>query len=112
MPDPIILNEDDEDEVRIPARFEVCGRCRGEGNHDAWEGGMTESEMHEQGEEFMEDYARGHYAVPCTVCKGKRVVSVPDELLATPEQLAAYEEYMTDMADMRAEQAAERRAGC
>jgi hypothetical protein len=112
MPEPIILNEDTEDEIRIPTRFEVCGRCQGEGNHDAWEGGMTVSEMHEQGDEFIEDYFAGHYSVPCTVCKGKRVVAVPDELLATPEQIAAIDEYMADVAEDRALAAAERAAGC
>lgn len=110
--EPIVLVDDDDNEVHIPAEYEVCSRCRGTGTHDAWEGGMTETEMHEQGEEFMEDYFAGRYSVPCSVCGGLRVVRVPDERRCTPEQLAFYEEYQASVAELRAEQAAERRAGC
>jgi RecJ-like exonuclease len=112
MPEPIVFCGDDETEIRIPSRFEVCDRCRGEGTHDCFEGGMTTSEMHEQGGEFIEDYFAGHYSVPCTECKGKRVVAVIDERRATPEQLAAYETHLDDMYEDRAMAAAERAAGC
>lgn len=112
MPEPIILYTEDENEIRIPTRYEVCDRCHGEGNHDAWDGGMTATEMHEQGDEFIEDYAAGHYSVPCTECKGQRVVAVIDELRATPEQLAAWEKHADDEYEYRAMAAAERAAGC
>lgn len=112
MPEPITLYAGSEDEIRIPTRFEVCDRCHGEGSHDAWDGGMTAEEMHEQGDEFLEDYLAGVYSVPCTECNGKRVVAVIDELRATPEQRAAYEKHINDEYDYRAMVAAERAAGC
>lgn len=102
MPEPIVLYEDSESEIRIPTRNEVCPRCHGEGTHDAWDGGMTAAEMYEQGDEFIEDYFAGHYSVTCTACHGRNVVPVPDERLCTPEQLAAWDRYQTDLADERA----------
>lgn len=112
MPEPIVLHKNSDVEVRIPTRFEVCSRCRGEGTHDAWEGGMTAEEMHEQGDEFLDDYMAGAYSVPCTVCAGKRVIAVADEQLCSPEQLASWIEHETAEADYRAEAEMERRAGC
>lgn len=84
MPEPIVLNQGEEDEIRIPTRNEVCHRCMGDGTHDAWEGGMTVDEMYEQGEDFIDDYRRGVYSVPCTECNCNRVVAVPDEHRAHP----------------------------
>jgi hypothetical protein len=65
----------------FPAKLELCSRCRGEGTHTnpSIDGnGITQSEMDELGEDFREDYMRGVYDVQCSVCKGKRVVEVPD----------------------------------
>jgi RecJ-like exonuclease len=112
MPEPIVLYEDTEDAVRLAARYEICPRCGGEGAHDAWDNGMSVSEMAEQGEDFVTDYFAGRYSVPCTVCQGKRVIAVPDELRCTAEQLTTWREYTEAEAEMRAERDAERRAGC
>lgn len=113
MPELIVINEGDpDDEVRLATRYVVCPRCQGEGTHDTWEGGMTGSEMAEQGDGFLDDYLAGVYSIPCSVCKGERVVAVPDESRCTPEQLKTWQDYKRDEADHRAEVAAERRAGC
>lgn len=111
MPDPIVLYEDTEDEIRIPARNEVCGRCGGDGTHDCFDGGMTQSEMAEEGPEFFEDYMAGHYSVPCSECHGRKVVAAPDEARCTPEQLKAWQDYERDEAEDRAISAMERRMG-
>lgn len=87
MPEPIVLYEGAKP---IPTRWEVCWRCHGEGKHDAWEEGMTASEMAEQGDEFIEDYCAGHYSVPCSQCHGERVLAVPDEDQASPEALEEF----------------------
>lgn len=113
MSEQIVLYADDPDsKIILPSRWEICSRCEGDGTHDAWGGGMTVSEMHEQGDEFAEDYAAGRYAVPCTECGGAGKVRVVDEDRATPDQLAAWEQHQADEAEHRAEIAAERRAGC
>ena len=96
----------------LPGKAEVCWRCSGTGSHDCWEGGMTGSEMDEQGPEFMEDYRAGHYSRPCTECNGERVVCVVDEDRATPAQLAIWNAWRDQEDAHYAETAAERRAGC
>ena len=66
--------------VELPHKNVVCWRCRGEGTHDCWEGGMTGDEMAEQGPEFFEDYMSGMYSTRCSVCHGRRVIQVPDRM--------------------------------
>lgn len=99
MPDPIIVLDEHDNELRLATRNELCPRCGGDGTHDAWEGGMTASEMDEMGEEFLEDYLAGHYSVPCTVCEGRRVVAVPDEDRADPAALAIWQAEQEDAAE-------------
>lgn len=67
-------------EFELPTKYEVCGRCNGEGVHDRedWDG-FTGSEWAECEPEFRKDYLDGRYDVQCTECKGKRVVPVVDE---------------------------------
>lgn len=62
------------EEVTLPSKFVVCGRCEGRGVHDCWEGGMTGDEMAEQGPEFFDDYMDGVYDTRCTECNGLRVI--------------------------------------
>jgi hypothetical protein len=111
MPDPIIVLDEDDNELHLATRNEVCSRCGGDGTHDAWEGGMTASEMAEQGEEFFDDYLAGHYSVPCTECQGRRVVAVPDEDRADPVALAIWFEEQEAEREDRAIRAAELRMG-
>lgn len=113
MPDAkIILNEGDpDDEVSIPARWDVCPSCQGR-KHVPLQGiAFTQSEMDED-PDFREDYFSGHYDRSCTECNGEGLVAVPDELRATPDQLNAWSDHQADEADDRAMAEAERRAGC
>lgn len=88
----ITICDNDGNETAVPARWEVCARCQGNGIHDCWEGGMTGSEMAEQGPEFAQDYADGMYSVRCNACDGKRVVAVLDRRRATIEQQAMHDQ--------------------
>lgn len=94
----------------LPAKFEVCTRCRGEGTHTnpSIDGnGITASEMDELGDDFREDYMDGVYDVSCSVCHGRRVVAVPDFGRWTFAQKRAYVRNQRDEADMRREDASE-----
>lgn len=95
-----------------PAEWAICGRCSGEGRHDAWEGGMTASEFYEQGPDFAEDYSRGMYDKTCTECGGSGKVIAVAEYLLTAEQRAEVERHYRIVAEMEAERAAEMRMGC
>lgn len=102
------------DDQWVPAKYEVCGRCRGNGTHTnpAIDGnGITQSEMDELGDDFREDYVSGRYDIQCEECKGERVVLVIDEDRATPAQLAAWERQCQEEAEYRAERASELRFG-
>lgn len=95
----ITLTTADGTDVQVPAKWEVCPRCQGDGTHDCWEGGMTGDEMAEQGPEFMDDYMNGVYSVACAACGGKRVIAVLDRARATAEQVRLHDRDEQDRAD-------------
>lgn len=101
--DAPLINEMEEDgAIRIPAKYEVCGTCRGHGSHvnpaiDSH--GITQSEMEELGDDFREGYFRGDYDVTCAECEGKRVVLEPRRDILTKEQAAVLEAWEKAIAD-------------
>lgn len=100
--------------LTVPAKWEVCDRCRGEGHHTnpAIDGnGITQDEMDELGDDFREDYMSGVYDIPCEECHGERLIMVIEEGRATPEQIKEYMELVQEEADYRAECRAEQRMG-
>jgi hypothetical protein len=89
-------DEETGDEVvhRLPARFEVCGRCEGRGKHvnpaiDAH--GLTREDF-ESDPDFEDAYFSGRYDIACVKCLGLRVVPVVDEARCAPEVLQRYME--------------------
>lgn len=110
----ILEGADDGVDVIVPAKYEVCDRCRGTGYHDhpAFSNGITSSEWRDDwDEESREMYKRGGYDVQCHECKGRRVVLVPDDQSADIKSLAFYDDWVTTEAASRAEETAERRMG-
>lgn len=106
-----VTDEGDEVELTIRSHKEVCPRCHGNGSHvnPAVDGnGITWEQMDELGPEFLEDYLRGLYDVPCQECDGQRVVDVPDE---SDPNFAIYMADLEAEADYRAEREAEIRMG-
>jgi hypothetical protein len=102
----------DLDDKIIPARYVVCWRCQGTGVHDheAFADGFNGTEEWCD-DDFLADYVAGAYDVPCSVCDGERVVLEPDPERCTPEQLATYEAHEQALAEIAAEETAERRMG-
>lgn len=68
--------------AELPAKYEVCPRCRGKGTHcnpNIDGNGITADEWERDwDEDSREAYVRGDYDVTCTTCGGQRVVLVPD----------------------------------
>ncbi len=92
-----------------PAVFEMCDLCDGKGTHvnPSIDSHGLSAEDFAADPDFAESYMKGDYDVPCSWCKGKRVVMVPkDEAGKT-----ALQEIVTEEAEYRAEVAAERRMG-
>lgn len=102
--------------VELPAHYEVCDRCRGEGTHvnPSIDGHGLGPEDFED-EDFREGYFSGRYDVVCEECGGKRVVLVEDDVETfNAEQKADYallqEQWEQEAADRR-ESEMERRMG-
>lgn len=111
-------SDDDGDyteDVEFPAKWEVCGRCYGEGKHDpeSFSQGFSSEDFAED-PEFAESYFAGHYDIPCTECHGRTTVLVIDETNMDEELKKKYEIYLENLADAasyRSERNAERRMG-
>jgi hypothetical protein len=105
-----VIYDDDggSEDVWLPMKYEVCGRCEGKGVHDCWDGGMTGDEMAEQGPDFYEDYMGGMYDKQCDECKGERVVAVVNRTLVTKEMLERYDRHEEAMYGLYAAEQAER----
>jgi DnaJ-class molecular chaperone len=104
--------DDGEEELELPARYEVCGRCNGHGCHDhpAFSNGITASEWRDEWDcESREDYLAGRYDVTCEECEGLRVVLEVDEWTCDPKLLEEYRADMQDRAQQEAEDASIRR---
>jgi hypothetical protein len=117
-----IYEDDDGNEVEaeLPAKYEACDRCKGEGKHDnpAFSNGITSDEWNspDWDDESKEAYLRGDYDVACEECNGKNVILVVDEdwivKYGAPELKNLMEKYFdqkTQEAQWRAEEAHLRR---
>jgi hypothetical protein len=118
-------DDGDEIELTLPAKNEVCDRCEGHGTHltpSIGEHAYSSEEFEEAfDEEGRKEYFRrgGIYDVQCHECKGNKVVPVVNEDALNDEEKKEYagfqaiqEKRWEEEADMRAEEAAERRMGC
>ena len=73
-------DRDEDMEVEIPSKYDVCHRCEGRGTHvdPRIDGnGLTREDFAED-PDFAEDYFNGVYDTTCYECKGLRVVKVPN----------------------------------
>lgn len=107
-------DECEEMTITLPAKYEVCGTCGGEGKHvnpGVDSHGISPDEFRED-PDFAEDYFGGVYDVTCGTCRGKRVVAVVDEGRADPEHLKLHNNKLDSDASYERLCAAERRYGC
>ena len=90
--------------VTIPAKWDICDLCDGEGTHvnPAIDAGGLSQEDFEQDPSFTEAYFNGIYDVPCRQCGGTGKMLVPVDA-------QDYIEWNNQRANDRAEAAAERR---
>jgi hypothetical protein len=116
----VYSDEGDEITLALPAKFDVCWQCEGEGTipdrrlSPTGDGSWTESERAEFFDndfDMASDYFSGGYQQSCPECKGLRVVHVIDYEKADPDDVKAYEDQMRWEAEDRALQAHERRMG-
>lgn len=104
-------------EIELPAKWEVCGRCNGNGKHvnPAIDGNGLSREDFDEDPDFEESYFRGDYDMKCEECDGRTTVVEIDEATCRAQglekELSMYWEYRRDMAAWDREVQAERRMG-
>lgn len=101
MPEIVWMREDDEGdehEVFVPANWEICDYCRGEGHHCRHLGAYGAEEFnHEFSYEEQEAYRRGDYDKTCEVCGGTGKVLAVDFDAFEARDPAMAKEYKDDM---------------
>lgn len=106
-----------EIEIELPAKWEVCSRCDGEGKHvdPAIDGNGISQEQFDGDPDFEEAYFGGRYDVKCEECQGRTTILVVDaaecKRQGLEEELKAYFQHRRDMRAMDREIEAERRMG-
>lgn len=116
--------------LKLPAKLELCSRCRGHGTHvnPSIDGnGITESEFAEWHQDEVEGYFSGAYDVCCYDCSGDKTEKVidtdaVDRMIAVEKDagsksltefwLKQYDDYCEESAYMNSVQAAEMAFGC
>lgn len=114
-----LFDGQDEREVRVPFKFEICPECNGSASTsrhiECDGGGFTASEFAEAcdgDEDFADDYFAGRYDRPCDECRGTPGrVMVPDLDTLSADDRKLWEEQCADEIAYQAESAAERRMG-
>lgn len=96
-------------EVELPATRIVCPACKGDGTE--LYGGLKGAAFSpgEMEPEFAEAYFGGAYDVPCSNCRGQRVIDIVDEEKLTPKMAERYWRAVEYKRDEDAADEAERR---
>lgn len=93
------MNGDEYVEVELPAHWEICNRCKGNGSHvnPAIDGnGLSQNDIDQLDDGFMERYLSGFYDVTCEYCNGKGKVIVADELDENHPLYDSYNDWKSD----------------
>ena len=108
-----VYEDGDEEDFQLPAKFELCPKCKGKGSHmnpnidghgitsDEWERDWSEEEK--------ESYRNGDYDVTCSKCNGEKVIKVVDEKAITPGMKPHYDAYVKQEQEKAAEVRQEKR---
>ncbi len=85
----------EEIELVLPAKWEICNACGGEGTelYGSLKGADV-TEMLREDPEFEEEYRGGRYDVACSQCHGTGKELVVDEDRLTAEQKITYHNYL------------------
>lgn len=113
---PFVYENDagEEIEVDLPAKWEICGLCRGNGTHSlAIDGhGITQEERDRDWDpEEWEAYLAGEYDSTCENCEGSGKVAEVDISALDIDMQKRYTEHLTEEAAYRRICEAERKYG-
>lgn len=107
-----IDGEEEPRNVQLPANWEICSTCRGNGGHSLRFGAITEEDRRlNWDDESFQDYMSGAYDETCQTCEGTGKVAVVDREACAPHpDLAAALAYKDEQERIDAEIEAEHRA--
>lgn len=90
--------------TKVPAHWEICSCCNGEGKSSAYLGAYSREEFDREFDyEEQERYFAGEYDRPCEECRGSgKVLEVNYDQL-TPKQKQVVDNYYDDLAAERSE---------
>jgi hypothetical protein len=82
-----------EEEITLPAQFEVCDTCDGKGTHvnPSIDSSGLSAEDFDEDPEFRDNYLSGAYDEQCGACGGMRVVPVVAESRLSDGQRDSWE---------------------
>lgn len=111
----VTIYEDDDVEAtyELPARWEICSHCRGDGKTSAYLGAFSREDF-DADPDFAEDYVSGVYDRPCDDCGGTgRVLVIDEDALSTRQRrvFLAYRQQERERAEIDAMERAERAFG-
>lgn len=92
MPRMTLQDLESGEEINIPAVWEICETCGGDGTSSAYLGAFTSDDIVELGEEWREDYFAGRFDRPCDECKGSGKVLFPNLGVLNDREKAAWDE--------------------
>lgn len=85
---PSITVEMEDRAVEIPATWEICGRCQGEGSSSAHLGAITQDDWeNDWSPDEQDDYLNGAYDKPCGICAGSGKVLEPARARCNTDEL-------------------------
>ena len=102
------LAEEHPDLPPMPTHWIICERCHGEGELRGYPGVYTQDDFDELGPDFFEDYI-SHRRM-CLDCDGTGKYKVPAES-GNEETARLFRQYIREINESRAIEAAERRMG-
>ncbi len=106
----VITRKGNSFEVALPAKRIVCDACNGEGTElRGGLKGLCISDEALEDPDFCRSYFGGDYDVPCSECKGLRVLDVVDDERLSVKMADRYWRAIQDARDSDAADAAERR---
>jgi len=95
----------------LPAIWEICDTCSGDGHHCQHLGAITESEFSQWDQDEVGSYFSGGYDKTCEECKGKgKVLAFNLDAISSEMQKLIFEAEEEDRRD-RMERESERRMG-
>ena len=112
-----VCDDEGSQEVNFPAKWIICGTCRGNGKHSLRFGAITREDREENwDDESWDDYMAGNYDERCDDCSGsgKRLVIDEEACENNPKFQKHLENWrigQESLREMEAIYAAERRMG-